>query len=105
MSDTRGHEPILASHAGASTNAGLDPCLATHLLLATSESFHDVGPDVAVAFSPKHPLSLGSGHARPLAKGGERGPRFHTTRGLLAEIGKDPRFAKLRSAQDQQVVR
>ena len=25
--------------------------------------------------------------------GTERGPRFHTARGLLAEIGKDPRFA------------
>ena len=27
--------------------------------------------------------------------GTERGPRFHTARGLSAEIGKDPRFAKL----------
>jgi hypothetical protein len=44
--------------------------------VATSESFHAVGPDVAVAFSLKHPLSLGSGYARPLATATSVAPAF-----------------------------
>ena len=34
ISDTAGHEAAPGSHACASTNAGLDPHMATHLLFA-----------------------------------------------------------------------
>jgi len=66
-----------------------------HLLLATSKSRHAVGPGVVVTVSPKHPLSLGSVYEPPRPGATDRRPRFHTPRGLSAEIGKDPRFAKL----------
>ena len=64
-----------------------------HLLLATSKSRHAVGPGVVVTVSPKHPLSLGSVYEPPRPGATDRRPRFHTPRGLSAEIGKDPRFA------------
>ena len=38
LADTRGHEAEPASHARASTNAGPDPHIAKHLLVANSES-------------------------------------------------------------------
>jgi hypothetical protein len=46
-----------------------------------------------VTVSPKHPLSLGSVYEPPRPGATDRRPRFHTPRGLSAEIGKDPRFA------------
>ncbi|MGO9495261.1 MAG: hypothetical protein ACLQA5_00880 [Solirubrobacteraceae bacterium] len=46
MSDTRGHEAVPATHARASTNAGLDPRVAAHLLVADWASGRRAGGQV-----------------------------------------------------------
>ena len=74
--------------------AGVAGPRASDLLFATSKSRHAVGPGVVVTVSPKHPLSLGSVYEPPGPGATDRRPRFHTTRGLYAEIGKHPRFAR-----------
>jgi hypothetical protein len=60
-SDTRGHEAASAPHARASTNAGLDPRVATHPLVATCGAHRDLRSPVPYDDRREVPRFLESG--------------------------------------------
>src|ERR1035438_10540846 len=73
LPDTRGYEAAPASHARASTNAGLDPRVATHLLVATSRA---AVADGATPLLPEPrwalPTNSPQDRRRPLRRLGDR---------------------------------
>ena len=94
-SRTRGHEAVSASHARASTNAGLDPHVATHPLVAKSR--HVIGPRRGACLGRRASASVDGRHA--LATAGPSGsPRCPVTsdsfvdrsgRGARSEVSAD----------------